>query len=90
MYHSHSKLGVRPQAVELLGGVLFSTRGGRLPETSCDFVKCSALGLWHFKVGEDEEQQQQHGEDDEDVRATQLLWRETTQRAREEEKTENY
>lgn len=73
--NSHSELRISSQAVELLRGVLFPTCGGCLSETSCDFIKCSPLGLWHFKVGEHEEQQQKHGENDEDVRATQRLWR---------------
>lgn len=83
--YSHSELRVGAQAVELLGRVLFSTCGCCLPETRRDFVERPALGLWHFEVGEDEEQEQQHGEDDEDIRATQLLWRGVTEKERERE-----
>lgn len=44
-----------------------------LPEPRWDLVERPALSLRHLEVGEDEEDEQQHGEDDEDIRACQLL-----------------
>lgn len=53
--------------------VLLCTGACILPEPCCDLVKRPALSLRHLEVGEDEEDEQQHGEDDEDIRASQLL-----------------
>lgn len=65
---------VSSQRVELLGSrVLVSSVSGRLAESSRDLVEGAALRLGQLEVGEDEEAEQQHGEDDEDVRAAQLL-----------------
>lgn len=70
---SHSELRISSQAVELFRRVFFSPSGGCLAEAGGDLIKCSALGLRHFKEGEDEEHQQEDSEDDEDIRSTQLL-----------------
>lgn len=70
-----SKVGIVPsQGVELFGSrVLVSSVASRLPEAGSDLIEGPALRLRQLEVGEDEEAQQQHGEDDEDVRAAQLL-----------------
>lgn len=70
-----SKVGVVPsQGVELLSSrVLVSSVTGRLPESSSNLIEGPALCLRQLEVGEDEEAEQQHSEDDEDVRATELL-----------------
>lgn len=68
-----SELRVGAQAVELVGGVLLPSRGGRLTESSSNLIKCPALRLRHFEVGEDEEEEQQDGEYDEDVGAAHFL-----------------
>lgn len=67
-------LGVRPQAVELVRGLVVPLpAAAALPEARGNFIKGSALCLGHLEVGEDEEDDQQHREDDEDVGATELL-----------------
>lgn len=53
--------------------MLLPSGGGRLTESGGNLVKCPALRLRHFEVGEDEEEEQQHGEDDEDVGAARVL-----------------
>lgn len=70
-----SKVGViPPEGVELVRGrVLVSTLTSWLAEARCNLIKGAALCLWHLEVGEDKEAEQQDGEDDEDVRATELL-----------------
>lgn len=69
-----SHLGIGPQGVEELLGCLVTLTGSPLPETGSNLIKGPAFGLRNFEVGEDEEQNQEHGEDDEDVRTTQLLY----------------
>lgn len=70
-----SKVGiVPPQGVELLGSrVLVSSVTRRLAEPGGDLIEGPPLCLRQLEVGEDEEAEQQHGEDDEDVRAAELL-----------------
>lgn len=70
-----SKVGIVPsQGVELFSSrVLVSSVASRLPKAGSDFIEGPALRLWQLEVGEDEEAEQQHSEDDEDVRATELL-----------------
>lgn len=62
--------------------MLLPSGGGRLAESGSDLVKCPALRLRHFEVGEDEEEEQQHDEYDEDVRAAHFLrgWDEREER----------
>lgn len=69
-----SELGIRPQRIELIWGILLRSRF--LPEACRDFIKCPAFSFRHLEVREDEEDEQQHGEDDEDVWACELLMRE--------------
>lgn len=68
-----SHLGISPQGVEELLGRLVTLAGSPLPETRSNLVKGPAFRLRNFEVGEDEEENQEHGEDDEDIRPTQLL-----------------
>lgn len=68
-----SELRVCTQHVVFMLAVLLCFRVCILPEPCCDLIKRPALSLRHLEVGEDEEDEQQHGEDDEDVRACQLL-----------------
>lgn len=72
---SFLKVGiVSSQGVELFGRrVLVSSTTSRLAEAGRDLVEGPALRLRQLEVGEDEEAEQQHSEDDEDVRAAELL-----------------
>lgn len=55
------------------GRVLVGSVTSRLAESSSDLIEGPALCLWQLEVGEDEEADQQDGEDDEDIRAAELL-----------------
>lgn len=70
-----SEVGVVPsQGVELFSGrVLVSSVARRLPESGGNLIEGPPLCLRQLEVGEDEEAEQQHSEDDEDVRAAELL-----------------
>lgn len=64
-----SELGVSPQCVEIISGILLCPR----TEACRDLIKRPALCLRDLEVGEDEEHQQKDGENDENVRARQML-----------------
>lgn len=72
-----SKVGViSSEGVELFRSRVFvSTLTSCKAEACCNLIKCATLGLWHLEVGEDKEAEQQDSEDNEDVRATELLQR---------------
>lgn len=54
---------------------LVALAGTSLPEARGNLIEGPAFRLRHLEVGEDEEEDQQHSEDDEDVRAAELLER---------------
>lgn len=68
-----SELWVCAQHVVFIWAILLRSRACILPKPCWDLIERPTLSFRHLEVCEDEENEQQHSEDDEDVRACQLL-----------------